>query len=170
MTGFPPVLENRGDQSVGACTDIGGTDHEIMSVPILQLYRFVGADSLILMMPFLLQLANGSFNDLREISIDEPGVLSHEFDLTTERKVIADENLGTCDNSGREGLVVGVSQTKYQAVVVVLSVLLLDFHQTEVAHPIMTEAVGLSPNGEHGGIKGLMDRPDELSMWDRLPG
>lgn len=62
-----------------------------------------------------------------------------------------------------------VPQAEDAAVVVAIAAA-DDLHQTEVALPVMGEAVGLGADGEVGALQGALDGLNELVMWDGVPG
>ena len=168
MTGLAPFIEHRRDQSVRAHSDVCGPDNQIMSFDVSDLGFLVLGDPGVLIMPFREEEADGTFNQLRQIPDNEPGVLSGEFDLTRKAQIITNKYRGTSDNACGEGLVVAISKTQ-NPTVVFTGFLAVDFHQTKVALAFMGKRVCLGADGEPGGFEGFLDRVDELEMRDRAP-
>lgn len=56
------------------------------------------------------------------------------------------------------------------ATVVVAGAFADDFHQAEVAHTVVSEAVRLDANLEVGGLQGIFDLLDEPMVRDGVPG
>ena len=81
MTGLAPFIEHRRDQSVRAHSDICGPDDQIMGFDVSDLGLLVFGDPGILIVPFCEEEANGAFDELRQITDDEPGVLAGELYL-----------------------------------------------------------------------------------------
>lgn len=108
---FPPFLQDRGDETVAADPNISGPNDQVVSSGVFDVGFLVGSDAFVLVMPFRHELTDGSLSDPGEVSDDEPGVLSGEFDLPREGKVVADKNRSAGDNTCRKGLVMAVSET-----------------------------------------------------------
>lgn len=73
----------------------------------------------------------------------EAGVLALDLHHPGEREIVANEDPGTCYQTGRQGLVVRVSDAYHPAVVVVGMAVFGYFDDTKVACAFMTECVGL---------------------------
>gem|GEM_PF-3532216 len=99
-------MENGWDEAVGADTDIGGADDEVVGFDVGDVRLFVGGDAFVLIMPFGEQGSDGATDQLREIPHVEPGVFADEFDLATERQIIANQHCGTGNDVGGERFVV----------------------------------------------------------------
>ena len=168
MPGFAPLLQHHGHQSIGTGTDIGGPNDEIVRILVLQLVGAVCVDAGVLVMPFLHELADGSLHDEGEVPADEPRMLSDEFHLTGEAEVVADEDTGPGSNATRERLIVRISQPQYPAVVRIGSAA-HDFHQAEIAHTLVREAVRLGANAEIVGFQGAFDLGDQVHVRDGCP-
>ena len=156
------------DQTIGAHTDIGSADDEVMRFNVGDLCFFVGGDAFVLIVPFCEQEANGTTDQLWQVTIDEPGVFASEFDLATEAQIVTNEDTGSRDNSSWEFFIMAVSKPKNPAIIVA-GFLGVDFHQTKIALAFMAEAVCLSTDGEVGGLEGVLNLADELMMRDWAP-
>lgn len=168
MQRLTPLFQHARDVAIGAHTHIDAANDEIMSLGVIHRGTLVGFDSLILVMPLFHEETDGAFDELRQIPIDESGVLAGELNLTAEAEVIADEHQRTGDDARREHLVVRIPKAKHPAVIFA-GFAAVDFHQAEVSSAVMSEAVGLARNGEPGRCQGPLNGLDELMMWDRLP-
>ena len=85
MTRLAPFMQHGWDETVAAHADIRGTNDQIMSFDVSDLFFFVGCDAFVLIMPFGEQESDRAAYQLRQIPHDEPGVFAREFDLTGER-------------------------------------------------------------------------------------
>lgn len=142
VPGFAPLPENGRDQAIAAHTGISGSDDQVVCVGIGDDSVFVGRDAGVLVVPLLNEPADGAFHKLRQVTADEPRVLSGELHLTGKAEVVTDENRRSGDDSRREGLVVGVSQPKHPAVVTAGRVR-VNFHEPEVPLAVVRERVRL---------------------------
>ncbi|MDB6025581.1 MAG: hypothetical protein JWM68_1804 [Verrucomicrobiales bacterium] len=154
---LPPFLEHRGDEAVGADADIAGPDDEIMHLEIVDFGFLVGGDAAILVIPEITQLADGALHDLRQVPIDERGVLAGELHLAAEGEVVADEHVCPSNDASRERFVVRVAEPKYERVVIAGNAPVPDLHEAEVAHSIMTEAVRKRPDAQARCIEGRVN-------------
>lgn len=114
-----------------------------MGIPVVDGVAAVALDTLLLMLPLLLQLADGPLREHRQIPIDEPGVLARQLHLTVEAQVVTDEHLRAGNEPGREGFVVAVAQTQHEPVVAVAATT-LNLNESEVAVAFMTQGMGLA--------------------------
>ena len=92
MPRFPPFAQDRRNEPIAAHPHIAGTDHQIMRFLILNGSILVCAETFILIVPFRHEETDGPLHQLRQITIDEPGMLPSEFDLAMEREVVTDED------------------------------------------------------------------------------
>ena len=129
---------------------------------------FVGVDALVLIVPFRQQETDGALDQLRQIAMDEAGVFAGELNLAAEAEVVANKHRCASDDARREHLVVAVAQADHPAIIFA-GFAALDFHEAEVTHPIVSEAVGDTPDGQVGGGQCALNRLDELMMRDGLP-
>jgi len=90
-------------------------------------------------MPAIHESADRALHETGQIAGDVRGVFAGEFHLSRKRQIIADQDLRARDDSGRERLVVRLAQAE-NPTVILIGFLALDFHQTEVAHPFVTQA------------------------------
>ncbi len=168
MTRLTPFIEHRWDQAVGTDAEISCADDEVVGIGVGDLGFFVGGDAFVLIVPFREQETDGTTDELGEVADNEPGVFAGEFDLATEREVVANEHTGTGNNSGGELLVVAVPKSKNPAIIVT-GFLGVDFHEAKIPHSIVCEAVGLGADAQTGGFEGVLDSGDELVVRDGTP-
>ena len=76
-----PFMQHQRDLPIGADADIQGTNHEIVGCTVVEVGEFVAGDAAVVMVPALHQPAHGALNEAGQITHDEPGVLTDEFDL-----------------------------------------------------------------------------------------
>jgi hypothetical protein len=102
-----------------------------------------------------------TFCQLWQIPVDEPGVFSCEFDFATEAQIITDQHLCPSNDASRENLVVAVPESKHPTVIV-MGLLAVGLHETEIAMSVMREAVSLRADLEVRGCQGAQNGLDEL--------
>jgi len=95
-------------------------------------------------------------------------VLPCEFDLAGEREVITNEDAGTRHNSCGKGLVVAVAEAQHPAVIHI-GFLGMDFHEPEVALPLVGQGVGLRADAQIGGRQRLLDGVNQLVVGYGTP-
>ena len=166
---FAPVLEDLRNMPVGTDANVTSPDDEVMGGAVVNVVELVACQTGILMMPSLHELADSGLDQPGQIPGDKPRMFPGEFDLSTEGKVIADENLCASCYSGGECLVVRVPQPQHPAVILI-GFATLDFHEAEVSGIVVAKAVGLSANDEPVELQRLLDLSDELDVRDRRPG
>lgn len=169
MPGLAPFMKHFRDQTVGAHAYVSSTDDQVMGFDVTDLGFFVGRDPLVLIVPFRQEKTNGTTDELRQVSNDEPCVFPRELDLATEGKVVAYEHTGAGDNTCGELFVVTVTKTKNPAVIIT-GLLCVNLHQAKIAHTVMGKRMSLSSDAEAGGFEGLLDRGDEFVMGYGMPG
>lgn len=81
MPWLTPFVENGWNEAVAADTYIGGADDEVVGFDVGDLGFLVGSDAFVLIMPLGEQEADGTTDQLREVTDDEPRVFTREFDL-----------------------------------------------------------------------------------------
>lgn len=139
-----------------------------MRIDVGDFCLFVGGDPLVLMMPLGDQEADGSADQLGQVTIDVSGVLSAKFDLARKREVIANEDASTCHDSGGKGFVMAVAQAQHPAVIRI-GMLRVNLHQAEVALSLVGQGMSLCPDAQAGGRKRLLNGADELMVWNGMP-
>jgi hypothetical protein len=142
-----PFVEDQRDVPVGAHADIESTHHEVVGGAVVEIGELVAGDATVLMVPALHQFAHGTLHELWQVTQDEPGVFAGEFYLSTEGEIVAAKDRGAGDDASGEGLVVTVAQAEHPAVILI-GLAALDFHEAEVAHAVVREAVCLRADGE----------------------
>ncbi len=141
MSWLAPLLEHGRNRPVGEDPDVRGSDHEVVSYGVIDLPILVSIEPLRLIMPFLEHAPDTGGDKTREITDDEAGVLSRQFDLTGKRQIVANHDTGPGDDASRECLVMAVPDSENPAVIVVV-VAVEDFHQPEVPGAVVGEAMG----------------------------
>lgn len=157
--GFPPFVEDGGEHAGRASSYVRGSDDEVVGVSVFELGVAVGVDADVLVVPFVEEAAYGLLDKERQVTGDISCVLACDFYFTGEGEVVTAENTGACDDARWEGFVVAVSQSQHPTIVGVGGSAFY-FHETEVAHAFVTEAVGLGADGEPVGFEGLFDTLD----------
>lgn len=169
MFWLTPFMKHTRDVAVGAYSHITGANDQVMSDGIFDLGVLVGSDPFILIVPFDHELADRLLGELRQIPKYEPGVFSGKLYFSAEGKIVADEHGVSSDEASRKRLIVAVPQAEYPTAFFA-GALPDDFHQSEVAHPVMGEAVGLNADTELCGFQCRFHGLDELMVWDWHPG
>lgn len=168
MLGFTPFMEYGPDETMAAYPDIRCSNDEVMGTGVGDVLLLVPAEANGLIVPLLQHPAHALLNKVRQITNDEPGVLSRQLHLAAEAEIVTNKTRCTCHHPSRECLVMRVPQTQHPAIIVVV-VAVLDFQEAEIPLSFMTQAVGESPNGQVVGFDGTLDLRDELDVWDRCP-
>ncbi len=127
--------------------DIHRSDHEVVSVAVIEGVVGVAFDALLLAVPLFLKLADGALGQQREIPADEARVFAGQLHFPVEAEVIADEHLRTGDESGGKAFVVAVAQPKHERVVAGRAGG-GDLVEAEVSVTRMAKCVGLVDDGE----------------------
>ena len=119
-----------------------GADADILGADdeVGDLRLFVGGDAFVFIVPFGQEQANETADQLREIA----------------------------DDAGGERLVGVVPQAEHPAVVIA-GFLGVEFYQAEVALAFMRQRVCQGADAQVGVGQCLLDRGDELLMWDGAP-
>jgi hypothetical protein len=168
IPGLTPFMEDQRDVPVGAHADIECTHHEIVGGAIIEIGELVAGDAAVLMVPALHQFTYGTLHELWQITQDEPGVFAGEFHLATKGEIVAAKDRGTGDDASGEGLVVTVAQAEHPAVILIGHTA-LDFHEAEVAHAVVSQAVGLCANGEAVAADGAFHMIHQFDVRDGSP-
>lgn len=87
------------------------------------------------------ELPHRSRSEVLEVTYGMSGVFTTELNLSCEREVVADENPGTCHETGRVALVVGVPETDNPRVVGDLLTREPHLEDSEVTRSIMAEGM-----------------------------
>ena len=85
VSGLTPLIQDGGNEPVRADTNITRTDDEVMGFFVLNHDFLVGFDPFVLMMPLAHELADGPFDELRQIPVNVNSVLATELHLSAER-------------------------------------------------------------------------------------
>ncbi len=168
MAWLTPLMKDGWDEAVGAHSNIGGADDEVVGFDVGDFGFLVGGDAFVLIMPFGEQETYGTTDKLRQITHDEPGVFAGELDLSREGKVIAHKHAGPGDNAGGEGFIVTVTEPKHPAIIFA-GFLGMNFHETEVALAFVRQRMRLGTDAQIGGAQCLLDGGDELMVGDGTP-
>ena len=169
MPGFTSFLEDGGNDTVAAHSDIGRTDDEIVGVGVRDLGILVSGDAFVLMMPLCQQQSDGTADELGQVTQDVTSVLAGELDLSRKAQIITNEDLSTGDDASREGLVVRVPNAENPGVIRARP-RGMHFHQSKVAMALMRQGMCLGADTQVGGLKRLLDGMDELMMRNGAPG
>ncbi len=110
---MPPLVEHIGDLRWRDRLAIHCPDHEIVSSWIVDGFFLVGIDSLIELVETISQLSNGSCREVAQVTHGIACVFAADTDFPREREVVANKDPCSCDQAGRIGLVVAVSDANY---------------------------------------------------------
>lgn len=135
-----PLLEDIGHLGDGANATVDRSHDEVMNFGVIERMVLVFTHTVFQRMPFPEQANDRCFRQTGQIPVNESGVLPGQFDFSGETQVIADEDLGSRNETGGEAFVMGVSQTENPRVIV-MGATVLNLNQTKVAQTIVGEAV-----------------------------
>jgi len=83
-----PFVKHIGNVAVRADIDIYATNHQVMGSFIAHFMLLVGFDAFVLMMPFVHELRNGPFHELRKVPIDVNSLFATELHFPAEIEVV----------------------------------------------------------------------------------
>ena len=165
MPGLTPFVEHARDKLIRADTDIRGPDDQIMSRAIIQIGQLVGADASVLVVPAFNQLADGSLDELREVTVNVTSVFPADLHLAAEAEIVADEHAGSRDNASREHLIMAVTEAENPAVIGI-GLFPLHFEQTEVTAAVVGQTVSLIADSQAVAFQRVLDAVDEVNVRD----
>lgn len=84
MPRFSPFPQHVGNVGVRAYPNIYAADDEIVCSLIVQFVALIGRDPVMLLVPLLVKHSHRSADELWQIAIDEPGVLTSDLDLAAK--------------------------------------------------------------------------------------
>jgi hypothetical protein len=168
MPWLSPFPQNLRDVGVGTHANIHTPDHQIVGSLVSETVVFVGGDTPILLIPLLMKHPHRTADQLRQITVDEPGVFTSEFDLTAEAQVITNKDAGSSYDPSGEHLVVAVPEPEDPCVVSV-GFTAPDFHQAKIPGAIVRQRMSLAANAEIGRCQRALNGIDELMMWYGMP-
>lgn len=163
-----PLGKHTRHEFVRADAHVHRADDEVVRGAVFNPGEFVRREAGVLVMPPVHQFADRALHEARQIPGDMCGVLTGEFDLSRKCQIIANEDRGAGDNSGREGLVVAVPQAEDPAIVFI-GFRAHHLHEPEIARAVVAEAVGLGADDEAVGLQGALDVGDQVEVRDGRP-
>lgn len=142
VDGLPPLLENMRDLDGSNGGAIHGPNGQIVGEPIFNRFRLVGGDSLIEREQSITKLTDGTSRQMPQVSLRKLGVLTGDFDLSAKRQVVAAKHPGTSHQSGRETLVMRITQANDPGVIGLPAIFLGNGKDSKVAGSLMAEGMG----------------------------
>ena len=168
MTWLTPFMQHQRNVPVGANADIKSTDHEIVRRAVVEVSELIAGDAVVLMVPALHKPANRALYEAGKVAEDEPGVLAGKFDFAIKGEVVAAKHGRSCHNACGECFVVAVAQAEHPAVVLIV-LTTLDFHEAEVAHAVVCEAVGLGADTQAVAAEGKLHLFHQFDVRNGAP-
>ena len=139
-----------------------------MRGPVIHVFRFVCGNALVLMVPPFHQSPNSVLREHWDVTEDEPGMFSCDFDFPVETEIVTNEHRGTGDKPSRETLIMAISQTQNVGVVF-MDRAVLDFHETEIPGLIVRERMSLIDDFEAIGFQCTFHFLDQEDVGDWGP-
>lgn len=166
-----PVSQDFGNLAGCDSTAVCGLDYKVMGSGVVQGGCPIGLDAVFQLDKVCAKLSDCTSGQLTEIPDRKSCVFAPDLNQSGERQVVADKDLGSGNETCREGFVVGVSQANHPSMSVLWHVAELGhFEEAEVAVAFVADCVGLTKRVESCIGQLILYLLHEMTVRKREPG